>query len=620
VRAGTERRFYGLLAGAILLSAAAAYAPSLGYGYVWDAAALVPRNPVIERGGLWRILTSDYWEGTGIPDRSLYRPVTVLSFATERWTLGALRPSISRGVNVVLHALAAFLLGAYVRRGLCESRDTSATAGLVFAAHPLALQSVVNIVGRAEILVTVCTLGALLAVSAAVRGAPGQAVWGRRGAAWGAALLLLLALGSKETALATPLLLIGHLVVAPRPDARAFGGGSRAAVLAPSSVAIVLYGVGRTYALEAFPGLQPVPKMDNVLVGMEGLPRLATSLSMAARYGRLMLWPVGLSGDYSGAAVARESSLVALLPVLGLVMVGGLALLALISVWPRWRGAAGGTTLSMGALLFLLPYLVIGNLLVLTGAGFAERLVYFPSTGFCVLAAWLLMAPSRWEHGRARVLTRRIVLALLAAVIVIAGVHTRRASRMWESDEALMLETLRVTPGSLRAHFTLAATRMSQGKNEQAMELYERALRIDPEQPASLLYKGVLLAQQERFDEAEQALRRSIRSHPMVGETHMNLGLVLARKGRTAEAERALRKALLLDRALVKAAAQLGHLLFQQGRYEEAARYYRGCVTLGRTDLEPNLKAAEARAARAREAGLRLRSRTVLPDEPADVQ
>ena len=40
---------------------------------------------------------------------------------------------------------------------------------------------------------------------------------------------------------------------------------------------------------------------------------------------------------------------------------------------------------SLGAWLFLAPYLMIGNLLVLNAAGFAERMLYFSATGFCLL-------------------------------------------------------------------------------------------------------------------------------------------------------------------------------------------------------------------------------------------
>ena len=104
----------------------------------------------------------------------------------------------------------------------------------------------------------------------------------------------------------------------------------RIATLAPIGLALFGYVALRTIAIEDWVGRQPVLAMDNVLVGMEGLPRLATALGMAARYAGLLFLPLRLSGDYSGNVIAREESLLAPAPLLGAAFLLFLLLLMLL--------------------------------------------------------------------------------------------------------------------------------------------------------------------------------------------------------------------------------------------------------------------------------------------------
>ena len=105
-----------LVPAAILVLSFAAYAPSLQFKYVQDSFHAVKINPVVERGDVGEIFTSDYWKDTISLARTLYRPVTVLSFAVERAVVGESDPRISHLLNILFHASAAFLLYLFVRR------------------------------------------------------------------------------------------------------------------------------------------------------------------------------------------------------------------------------------------------------------------------------------------------------------------------------------------------------------------------------------------------------------------------------------------------------------------------------------------------------------------------
>lgn len=598
----------------VVAVAAAAFLPALDNGFTQDDSDLVERGSVVARGDVREIFTSDYWAGTGLPDRSLYRPVTVLTFALERRCTGGVPdPRAGHAVNLALHAAVSALLLAYLLR-LGAGLPAAFAASLLFAAHPLHVAAVANLVGRAEILTALFVLGSLLCMSAAWDW-PGATPPLERGplaprlAAWGAAACLFLALGSKEVALAAPALVVAQELIFRPPRAGRSRAWllDRASALAPSLLAAVVYLGLRTRAILDFPGVQQVRPMDNPILGQHGAARLATSLAMAARYLGLLLFPSVLRPDYSGRSIPRETTLLA-----PLALVGGLAIgvAAVVTVFPllarhvaplrvgRWVAPARTRVAAMSACVLLLTYLLVGNLVLPVGAGFAERLMYLPSAGFCMLAGLAASACA----GTARRARAAAVAAVLAGLALAGVSHARAESRRWKDDETLFVSAAADCQRSVRVRYVNGEIDERAGRPEAALHEFEAVIALWPEHFAAWIEKGRLLGERGDLAGAEAALRESIRIHPMVGEAHMLLGITLSRLERLTEAEHELRKALLLDPTLLKAAVQLGHVLYRTGRYDEAAAIYRRCVRAGRSDLARALADAEARSAARREA------------------
>ena len=592
-----------LVAAGILVLSFAAYAPSLQFKYVQDSFHAVKINPVVERGDVGEIFTSDYWKDTISLARTLYRPVTVSSFAVERAATGEADPRISHLLNILLHAGAAFLLFLLARR-IGAGEFVATVAAAVFTVHPLLLQAVVNVVGRADLLAVLFSLAALTTFSLAGRdpagSEPGRVI--RRFGAWGTGLLVFAALGSKEIGIVVvPMMLVFDLLYRfpDRPSDRAWWI-DRVGAWSPSVVAILAYLHLRTIAIGDFPGWQRLAAEDNVLVGLEGVAQVATALAMLTRYVGLLFWPRAMSPDYSGTVIGRESSLLALLPLAGLVALLILVFLAMrplvTTVARRGPSPPARRSASFGAWLFLTPYLLIGNLLVLNAAGFAERLIYFSATGFCLLLALGIDRAVSWFPVDRRTSVRWGSVALVSIVLLAGIVQTRRESQMWATNDGMFAHALKVAPRSLRANLARAGDLEAEGRFDEALSVYEWVNEIAPDYGGAWLSRGVLLAREGDLSEAERSLRRAADVRPGVGDVHKNLGLVLLHRGDREGAQRELRRALLLNPGLVTAAAQLGHILFQDGRYAEAARFYGGCVQLGREDLRGNLREALSRA------------------------
>jgi protein O-mannosyl-transferase len=525
-----------VLAASVLLS----HLPLLFAGYVQDDHIAVEDNAIVASGAVTDIIGAGYWDAARGGDRSLYRPATVGSFALERRIAGGARPGVSHAVNLILHAMVCWMLYAIAVR--CGVDPTAAfLAALLFALTPSKSEAVANVVGRSELLAALFTLSA-------VRCALEE---GSRGAAAAAAACVFLAGASKETG----------MIALPLVALAAWGGRRTldvAGMIAPSVLAFVVLVVVRTAALQAFFPPQVVPAMDNPLVREHGVRYAATVLALVGRYAGLAVFPFHLANDYSGASIPIENSFLSPWTLAGTAIVMGLAYVA-----TRGRVAA------LCAAIVVLPYLLVGHVLVPSGSIFAERFLYLPLAGVGLLTAVALPSTGVW--GRR--------LALAAAVVLGVAMFTRALD--WKDDATIFSATARHNPRSPKAALWLSR--------------FDEAIANWPESAAAWNGKGLALARAGDLAAAEGALRESVRLQPSRAEFHFNLGLVLHRRNAPAAAEPELRKAVLFDPDDARAWAELGHVRYAAGRTAGAADAYRRAVALGRADLTPRLRELEGR-------------------------
>jgi tetratricopeptide (TPR) repeat protein len=85
-----------------------------------------------------------------------------------------------------------------------------------------------------------------------------------------------------------------------------------------------------------------------------------------------------------------------------------------------------------------------------------------------------------------------------------------------------------------------------QGKLDEAIQHFERALQLRPDYADALNNLGFALAKQGRWDEAIQHYERTLQLRPDYAEAHCNLGIALAKQGRWDEAITQLQQALAL--------------------------------------------------------------------------
>jgi tetratricopeptide (TPR) repeat protein len=500
---------------------------------------------------------------------------------------------------LALHLGVSMAVLLLARRFAVARLAAAAAAGL-FAVHPIHVEAVANVVGRAEIQATLFSLLALYALTHTGSWA-GRAARHPRVAAWATAALLFLALGSKEVAIATPFLMVAmELLLRPRPagGARRAWWIDRAAALAPSALAALVYVVLRVHTVEALVSLQQIHPLDNQLVELHGGTRLATALAVLAHYTRLLFIPIPLAADYSGQVVGVEFGLLGWRPLIGLFVLLVLAVVVRAPAWvdrfsdPRRRWPKptplGSRVAAFSAWMIVLPYLIVGNLLFSVGAILAERFMYYPSVGFCILLGLVFGALAALP-GRTGIERRSIALGILALLVTAFLLLTWNRTREWRNDETVFQAAARVHPESPRAQFILGKLCVEAGEPDQAIVYLDRTIDLYPKHPSAWLEKGIALAATGDIEGAERMFRRCLELTPTYAVAHFNLALALRRQGRPNEAEPSLRKALLWDPEFAKAWAELGNLYLGLGRRAEADEAYRRGIALGRTDLRERL-------------------------------
>src|SRR5205823_4118026 len=110
--------------------------------------------------GVVNLFTQDYWWPKGIS--GLYRPLTSFSYWLN-WTALGSGHSVKgfHYVNFAIHYANAFLVYVLMLKLYRRFWVAFFTAAL-FAVHPVAVESVTNIIGRADLLAAFCVLAGLL--------------------------------------------------------------------------------------------------------------------------------------------------------------------------------------------------------------------------------------------------------------------------------------------------------------------------------------------------------------------------------------------------------------------------------------------------------------------------
>ncbi|XP_033101660.1 protein O-mannosyl-transferase TMTC2-like [Anneissia japonica] len=229
----------------------------------------------------------------------------------------------------------------------------------------------------------------------------------------------------------------------------------------------------------------------------------------------------------------------------------------------------------IGLSLLVFPFLPATNLFFYVGFVVAERVLYIPSMGLCLLVAEGTY--QLWKRNQDT--NQKLVLFASVFILVLFGLRTIIRNRDWQNEEALYRSGIEINPA--KAWGNLANILKNKGKFREAEQAYRSALSYRGNMADVHYNLGILLQENERYEEAISSYRMAIRCRPRLASAYLNLGMVLATLERFTEAEEVYRLAIAIDstglkdprshtNAVMSAMFNLGKLLHDQAKYNAA--------------------------------------------------
>lgn len=556
------------IAGFVAVAAAiGVFLPAARYGFVnWDDEYNFTTNAAFR--GLK--LSNFIWFFT-TDHMGHYQPLNWLSFGID-YSISGLSPGRFHLTQIILHGIAAILVFALARRLLQIANPdfgpnvltfSSLVAALLFAIHPLRVETVVWLSARTHILATIVYLSAILIYLRAYVRSPGHSTSPRTLVTVG--LFFLAALLCKEMAVTLPVILLildiyplRRLPASPRqwtsPQARR---------IIAEKIPYFILSLAATVA--AF------------VAAKEGATSL-TSHPLSRRFAQLpyaiifylekSLVPVQLSPLYDfpprfGWSHPR---------VWGAV--GILALLAVI-VW-RLRRRFPALAAAFAA------YVV----LVLPISGLTQRGPQLTADRYSYLSClpWALIGGYLFALGG----LRRPALSISTAIATLAALAYRATDQipLWADSITLWEHAAELDPANSAAFANLGQAYEARGRHDDAINSYNRALALRPHHPNVQRNLGGVYNRLYRNDEAITAYLADLADNPDRLESHYYLAITYERTGDDEKAVKHYRETLRVDARYADAHVALARLFIKHGYLSEAEPRLRRALELNPHHLE----------------------------------
>jgi tetratricopeptide (TPR) repeat protein len=167
----------------------------------------------------------------------------------------------------------------------------------------------------------------------------------------------------------------------------------------------------------------------------------------------------------------------------------------------------------------------------------------------------------------------------------------------WKSDQHGLAEdafqsALELDPYHVKSWINLARVLLDQERSEEALEMIDEALAIEPESSVGLRLQGRAYHQLGRLDEAIDSYRQSILIDNSDGWSMNNMGLILIEQERFEEALMPLARAVELEPEIPIFHNNLGVALERTGHYRAAEDAFRSVLTLDETYLKAEVSLA----------------------------
>ncbi|NWW19400.1 TMTC1 protein, partial [Falcunculus frontatus] len=298
------------------------------------------------------------------------------------------------------------------------------------------------------------------------------------------------------------------------------------------------------------------------------LTRFLTYSYLLAFNAWLLLAPITLCYDWQVGSIPLVESIwdVRNLATVFLVLVMTLLSLHCIAAFKKLEHKE----VLVGLLFLVFPFIPASNLFFRVGFVVAERVLYMPSMGYCILFVHGLKKLSTWLNK-----WRITVLTLFALLLLLFSWKTVKQNEIWLSRESLFSSGVKTLPHNAKVHYNYANFLKDQGRNIEAIYHYKTALKLYPRHASALNNLGTLT---KDVVEAKDYYRRALQLNPQHNRALFNLGNLLKSQGKKEEAVILLRDSIKYGPEFADAYSSLASLLAEQERLKEAEEVYKAGI------------------------------------------
>ncbi|XP_053487474.1 protein O-mannosyl-transferase TMTC3 [Ictalurus furcatus] len=572
-------------------------------GFVFDdVSAILDNKDLRPSTPIQNLFLNDFWGTPMSEERShkSYRPLTVLTFRLN-YLLSELSPASYHLLNVVLHVAVCILFLRFCR--LLMDRTTSLVAALLFAVHPVHTEAVTGVVGRAELLSSIFLLAAFLAYTKS-KGADRSIVWTPIILT---VFLVAVATLCKEQGITVigiccvyevfvaqgftlPLLIETALQVLRGKDLFPYAVLQTLLKLVVLVISTLLLVIVRVQVIQS--QLPVFTRFDNPAAVSSTPARQLTFNYLLPVNGWLLLNPSELCCDWTMGTIPLVESV---LDPRNLATLAFYVLLGVLAYHSLRHGHSSAKTVLMALSLIVLPFIPASNLFFPVGFVVAERVLYVPSMGFCVLVA----------HGfkslALRGALKKVSWLFMGVLLLTHSVKTFYRTWDWESEYTLFTSALKVNKNNAKLWNNVGHALENQNNYERALRYFLQATRVQPDDIGAHMNVGRTYKNLNRSKEAEEAylVAKSLMPQVIPGKkyatrvapNHLNVyinlaNLIRANDSRLEEADQLYRQAISMRPDFKQAYISRGELLLKMNKPSEAKDAYLRALELDHTNAD----------------------------------
>ncbi len=439
-----------------------------------------------------------------------YRPLTVTTFSLNYILFG----NSSAGfhiVNILIHGGVAFLVFMISRR-LFKSITLAVISSILFMFLPIHMDAINLIKSRDDLL---SAFFALLSWLVFLKSTSEKKV-NYKGIAL-SAFIFYLGLLSREMVLFAPLIFLITFYLTKKP-----------AVEELAKIGLIFFVFSLPYLFLRMTALGPVAFTGDdpyfifdPLRNAEFMTKFWTGFKLLTLYIQKTVLPFNLSSTYTYNQIPVVSN-----PIQSWEVILGIFILGAMIVLTVHRKTRA-TPIGIGLITFLISYIIFSKFFVQLSEIMAERYMYFPSVGLCMVGAFLiykLIEKNKYAGW-----------GIFAVILVIFFSVILSRNDQWLDKRQFYEGMISDAPNAILGHQGMAGYYFSRGELDKAREFSDKGMAIYPDYPPLLKIVTLIAFTQGDIDTADKAITKAVELAPGVLDHRILNALILSKKGKYKE-------------------------------------------------------------------------------------